>query len=246
VAILKTNRPMNSNVDGISDTTDYYDIYSKIYLEIWGNYDNLSLHCGYYDNGEEVQSHDESIIKMNRFIANLAQIKESDLILDAGCGVGGSSIWFAKNYRARFVGISLSEKEVNVAKKFAKQKFIENVDFKVMDYHNMNFSSGTFDIVLAVESICYSFKKSKFLDECFRLLKTCGKIVITDCFHTDNLMTNQQRKALERVNADYSIQLCSMIQIKEHLKNFEYVEIFNVTSNVRKFYIEELKKIEKT
>jgi hypothetical protein len=59
-------------------------------------------------------------------------------------------------------------------------------------------------------------------------------------------MTNQQRKALERVNADYSIQLCSMTQIKEHLKNFEYVEIFNVTSNVRKFYIEELKKIEKT
>jgi cyclopropane fatty-acyl-phospholipid synthase-like methyltransferase len=132
VAILKTNRPMNSNVDGISDTTDYYDIYSKIYLEIWGNYDNLSLHCGYYDNGEEVQSHDESIIKMNRFFANLAQIKESDLILDAGCGVGGSSIRFAKNYRARFVGISLSEKEVNQAKKFAKEKFIGNVDYKVM------------------------------------------------------------------------------------------------------------------
>jgi hypothetical protein len=72
------------------------------------------------------------------------------------------------------------------------------------------------------------------------------KIVITDYFHTDNPMTNQQHKALERVNADYSIQLCSMIEIKEHLKNFGYVEIFNVTSNVRKFYIEELKKIEKT
>ena len=71
----------------------------------------------------------------------------------------GSSIWFGKNYRARIVGISLSEKEVNLAKKFAKEKFIENVDFKVMDYHNTNFSSGTFDTVLAIESICYALQE---------------------------------------------------------------------------------------
>src|SRR6185295_3270756 len=167
---------MNNNADGICYKQDYYDIYSKIYLEIWGNYDNLSLHLGYYEN-EEVQSHDQSIIKMNRYIANLVQIKESDLILDAGCGIGGSSIWFAENYRARIIGISLSEKEVNAAKKFAKEKFIEKIEFKVMDYHKTNFPSSTFDAVLAIESACYSIKKGKFLDECFRLLKAGGKIV---------------------------------------------------------------------
>jgi cyclopropane fatty-acyl-phospholipid synthase-like methyltransferase len=245
-AILKTNKPMINKVDGISQITDYYDIYSKIYLDIWGNYDNLSLHCGYYENDEEIQSHDESIIKMNRFIADLAQIKQSDLILDAGCSVGGSSIWFAKNYGARIIGISLSEKEVSLAKQFAKEKFVKNVDFKVMDYHNTTFPSGAFDTILAIESVCYSLEKSTFLNECFRLLKTRGKIVITDYFHTDNLMTNQQRKAIERVNEDYSVELCSMIQFKDRLEKFEYVKIFDVTSNVRKSYIEGLKKIEKT
>lgn len=245
MAISKTHRSTNNNVDGRSYKPDFYDIYCKIYLEVWKNYGNLSLHVGLYDNDGEVQSHDRSIEKMNRFIANLAQIKESDLILDAGCGVGGSSIWFAKNYKARIVGISLSEKEVNLAKKFAKEKFIEKVEFKVMDYHKTNFSSGIFDTVLAIESVCYSVKKRQFLDECFRLLKPYGKIVITDYFHTDNPMTNQQRKAIERVNGDFSIQICSMIQFKEQLKNFQDVKIFDLTSNVSKFYVKELKQIQK-
>lgn len=245
VAISKTNRSMINNAGGICYKPDYYDIYSKIYLDIWENYDNLSLHIGYYDN-EEDQSHDQSIIKMNRYIANLAQIKESDLILDAGCGIGGSSLWFAENYGAKIVGISLSEKEVNAAKKFAKEKFIKKVEFKVMDFHNTNFSSSTFDKVLAIESVCYSLKKEKFLDECFRLLKTGGKIVIADYFHSDNPMTFQERKAIERVNEDFSIQLCSMIQFKELLKNFEDLMIFDVTSNVSKFYVDELDQIEKS
>lgn len=79
---------------------DYYDIYHKLYLDIWGNNDNnIALHFGYYDNNEsKLISHNESIIKMNKFIAEKTKIKKSDLILDAGYSVGGSSIWFAKNY----------------------------------------------------------------------------------------------------------------------------------------------------
>lgn len=235
-----------TNTSGTSEITDYYDVYSKIYLDIWGNYDNLSLHCGYYDDDEDTQSHDESIIRMNEFIASHAQIKESDLILDAGCSVGGSSIWFAKNFGARIIGISLSEKEISLAKKFAKEKSVRHVDFKVMDYHNTNFRSGTFDKILAIESICYSLEKRQFLSECFRLLKTNGKIVISDYFTTDNYMTYQELKAIARVNNDYSVELCSMKQFSECLANFVDVKIIDVTSNVRKSYIEGLKKIKKT
>ena len=235
-----------TNVSGISKITDYYDVYSKIYLDIWGNYDNLSLHCGYYDNNDDTQSHDESILRMNKFIASQAQIKESDLILDAGCSVGGSSIWFTKNYGARIIGISLSEKEISLAKKFAKEKSVKNVDFKVMDYHNTNFRSGAFDKILAIESVCYSSEKEKFLNECFRLLKTHGKIIIADYFTPDNSITHQELKAIERVNDDYSARLGSMKQFREYLTDFVDVKILDLTNNVKKSYIEGLKKMEKT
>lgn len=235
-----------TNPSGANEITDYYDVYSKLYLEIWGNYDNLSLHCGYYDKDGSTQSHDESIIRMNKFIADQAGIKESDLILDAGCSVGGSSIWFAKTFGSKIIGISLSEKEISLAKKFAKEKSVKHVDFRVMDYHNTNFRSGTFNKILAIESVCYSLEKVKFLNECYRLLKTNGKIIISDYFTTDNSMTHQELEAISRVNDDYSVDLCSMKQFSNYLTNFVNVKLLDVTSNVRQSYIEGLKKIEKT
>ena len=222
--------------------TDYYDIYHKLYLDIWGNNDNLPLHVGYYDNNEsKFISHDASIIKMNKFIAEKAKIKKSDLILDAGCSVGGSSIWFAKNYGARIIGISFSKKEINLAKKFAQQKSIHNVEFKVMDYHNIEFSSETFDTILAIESVCYSYDKEKFLDECYRLLKKNGKIIITDYFKVDDLVTDLQKKWIDKINKDYSVDLCSMAEFKKYLNKFIYSDLTDITSNVINSYIEGLK-----
>lgn len=151
-----------------------------------------------------------------------------------------------KNFGAKIIGISLSEKEISLAKKFAKEKSAKHVDFEVMDYHNTNFRSGTFDKILAIESVCYSLEKVKFLNECYRLLKTNGKIIISDYFNTDNSMTYQELEAIARVNDDYSVDLCSMKQFSEYLTNFVNVRIEDVTSNVRKSYIEGLKKIEKT
>jgi methylase of polypeptide subunit release factors len=49
-------------------------------------------------------------------------IKPQDRILDAGCGIGGSSIWMAKNFKNQAIGITISPKQVAYAKKQAKRK----------------------------------------------------------------------------------------------------------------------------
>lgn len=59
-----------------------------------GNYDNLAIHMGYYD--DSIESHEESLLRLNEIVFDIAKIGENDLVLDAGCGVGGSSIWLAK------------------------------------------------------------------------------------------------------------------------------------------------------
>jgi tocopherol O-methyltransferase len=216
---------------------DYYDMNSEILLDVWGDHDSLALHCGYYDEDNE----QEPIIKMNTLIAKEAQIKKSDRVLDAGCGVGGSSIWFAKNYGATITGISLSEKEIKLAQKFAQEKSVSNVEFRVMDYHRTTFAPQSFDTILAVESLCYSSEKEKFLDECLRLLKTSGKIVIVDVFSNQ-----QQCDPIERINGYYSCQLESLEQFRQALKRkFTRIKILDISQNVKKSYIEALKKIEK-
>jgi cyclopropane fatty-acyl-phospholipid synthase-like methyltransferase len=220
---------------------DYYDMNSEILIDVWGDHDNFALHCGYYD--ENNPEEEEPIIKMNRLIAKEAQIKKSDRVLDAGSGVGGSSIWFAKNYGATITGISLSEKEIKLAQKFAQEKSVLNVEFRVMDYHRTGFPAQSFDTILAVESLCYSSEKEKFLDECLRLLKTSGKIVIVDVFSKSN---QQYCDAIERINAYYSCELGSLEQFRQLLKRkFARIKILDISQNVKKSYIEALKKIQK-
>ena len=105
-------------------------------------------------------------------MAEVAKIKSSDAILDAGCGIGGSSIFLAERIGCSVTGISLSERQVNKAKELAIEKKVEaNVDFKVMNFCVTNFPDENFDVVWGCESICYADDKEQFIKEAYRVLK---------------------------------------------------------------------------
>ena len=229
----------------INNVSQYYNDYYGIYLDIWGNYDNLALHMGYYDDNDEMQSHDDSILKMNRVIANIAKIKKGDFILDAGCGVGGSSIWFAKNYDVKITGITLSEREVNFAKKIADERNIKNVEFKVMDFTDTEFDNEIFDIIFGIESVCHAHNKIDFLSESQRLLRKNGRIIVTDYFKKNETLSSREKNKIDKINHGYSVDLCSMNQFKEFLTNFENIELHDITNNVERSYEEGIKKIQK-
>ena len=77
----KTNNDLRQNLEVIN----YYNAVQERYNKFWMNLDNLAIHYGYYDEG--VNSHENSLIRMNQFLANKAKIKKTDLILDAGAVV---------------------------------------------------------------------------------------------------------------------------------------------------------------
>ena len=52
---------------------------------------SLAIHYGYWD--EKVRSFPQSLLRMNEVMMEAARIKSTDKVLDAGCGVGGSSIF---------------------------------------------------------------------------------------------------------------------------------------------------------
>jgi SAM-dependent methyltransferase len=122
---------------------------------------------------------------MNEVMMDKSGIRESDTVLDAGCGVGGSAIYLAKNRRCVITGISLSERQVKQAKGNAIKNRVEGlVDFKVMDYSATDFQDSSFDVVWGCESICYADDKQKFIEEAYRLLKPGGRLIIADGFAT--------------------------------------------------------------
>ena len=165
---------------------------------------------------------------------NLPNIKKSDRILDAGCGVGGSAFFLAQNFQAKITGITLSEKQLA----FARQKLEdfhlkEQVDFRLEDYGHTTFSNNSFDIIWAIESITSSPDKLQFAKETSRLLKSGGKLVIADYFATAN--KNDPDNLLEKWQNCWS--MAPFMNIDDYSKLFEeqgfkLVKSENITKNI--------------
>jgi tocopherol O-methyltransferase len=162
---------------------DYYRDTENAYKDSWDLNNSLAIHYGYWDG--KVRSFPQSLLRMNEVMMETAAIKQSDKVLDAGCGVGGSSIFLASALGCKVTGITLSERQEQQATENAKQKGVEKlVDFKVMDYCATNFPDASFDIVWGCESICYADDKHQFVREAYRLLKPGGRLVVADGFVT--------------------------------------------------------------
>lgn len=182
----------------------YYKDTENAYKDSWDLNNSLAIHYGYWDEG--VKSFPESLLRMNAVMMKAADIKPADHVLDAGCGVGGSSIFLASTLGCRVTGITLSERQVQLATMNTQKKHLENlVDFKVMDYCNTEFPDASFDVVWGCESICYADDKEKFIKEAYRLLKRGGRLVVADGFVTDFAKNDNPiiRKWLEGWQVNY-------------------------------------------
>jgi tocopherol O-methyltransferase len=160
---------------------EYYNTTEHSYKDAWDLNNSLAIHYGYWD--EKVKSFPGSLLRMNEVMIEAAEIKPTDKVLDAGCGVGGSSIFMANKIGCNVTGISLSEKQIAQAIINAEKKNVaDKVHFFKMDYCRTGFPDASFDIVWGCESICYADDKELFIKEAYRLLKSGGRLVIADGF----------------------------------------------------------------
>ena len=62
------------------------------------------------------------------------------IILDIGCGIGGSSIWLAKNFGASVIGVDINKERITIAKKLAEENKINDlVSFFAGDFFDSKF-----------------------------------------------------------------------------------------------------------
>ena len=163
---------------------DYYRSTENAYKDSWDLAGSLAIHYGYWD--KTVRTFRESLLRMNEVMMDAAAIKATDRVLDAGCGVGGSSIHIAARTGATVTGISLSERQVQQAHENARSRGVEDhTSFAVMDYSATTFPDASFDVVWGCESICYADDKKQFIQEAFRLLRPGGRLVVADGFVTN-------------------------------------------------------------
>ncbi|MEP7323276.1 MAG: methyltransferase domain-containing protein [Saprospiraceae bacterium] len=157
----------------------YYDNTWLDYRVLWINKKDRALHFGYYDTFKE--SHSEALEKMNQVMAGEVDIKPSDMLLDAGCGQGGSALWLAKHIGCTVKGVTLVPHQAAVANREANERGLnDKAQFSVQDYANTNFEDESFSVIWACESLCHAPSKKSFYDEAFRLLKPGGRLIVAE------------------------------------------------------------------
>ena len=152
------------------DVEQYYDLSQTHYKRVWDLQRSRSLHYGYWDSS--TKNFHEALLNINKILAEKAGINKQHKVLDAGCGIGGSSLWLAKNIGCNVTGISLSAKQVQTANNLALAENLQTLAiFDQQDFTATKYTAESFDIIWAIESVCHASDKSKFINEAYRLLK---------------------------------------------------------------------------
>lgn len=147
-------------------------------LPNWGG-ESLGFHFGLGD--ETTTSLVESIANTNRYLAERANVATGTRVLDAGCGVGGSAIWLARELGARVVGVTLLERQVALARALATERGLDElVRFEVLDMAETGFPAASFDVVWNVESMCHVADLEAYLLHVRELLADGGRFACID------------------------------------------------------------------
>lgn len=203
----------------------------------WRSKHTPALHFGYYD--EKAVNHHRAVIRANEVLAEMGKIQQGARIIDAGCGLGHSTLWLAEHFNARVTGITIVPKQVKTMQKFIAKKGIANVYFLEASYFNMPFENNSVDIVWAIEAVCHAKDKSEFYKEAYRVLKPGGKLLIGENLRTSRPMEVEKEKLLEEIFHSWAIP--DLDTFEEHLSHaqkagFHTFKNNNVTANMMVSY----------
>jgi cyclopropane-fatty-acyl-phospholipid synthase len=148
----------------------HYDLSDELYDLFLDSKKQYS--CAYFktenDSLETAQNN-----KIQHIIKKL-NIKKNQKVLDIGCGWGSLAIDIAKSINCEVTGITLSKNQLNYCIKKAKENKLENqVNFKLMDYRELN---EKFDRIVSIgmfEHVGRKFYK-KFFKQLENLLSEDG------------------------------------------------------------------------
>jgi tocopherol O-methyltransferase len=188
---------------------EFYDASSGLWEEVWGEH----MHHGYYGQDGNLKL-DRRQAQINLIEELLTWAKDEDTrpqnILDVGCGIGGSSLYLAEKFGARVTGITLSPVQANRAKERAQAAGLAaNTDFQVANALDMPFADNSFDLVWSLESGEHMPDKQKFLQECYRVLKPGGKLILATWCHRPinivNPLSSIETKQLQDIYRVYCL-----------------------------------------
>lgn len=225
------------------ETKDHEKLVGKFYDDYWSSIvwwkdsdETLSIHYGFYE--KDIKTRKEAMYNMNDYVAKLLGLEKNKpmKILDAGCGVGGTSIYLAKKYsNVSFTGITIAPEQVKLATYFSNERCVDNTEFMLKSYLNTDFPDNSFDGIFALESSSYAQNHCDFVDEMFRILKPGGRFIVVDSF----LRVDSLNPIMQKIYDEFCLgfgyaTLPNLEKYKSYVKEngFIKIDVEDISKNV--------------
>lgn len=181
----------------------HYDDLIEIYEDLWGEH----IHHGYWDLDERAADRHTAQVRTVEELVAFGEVPPGGRVLDAGCGIGSSGFYLARELGCRVDGITLSLEQVRRGEDKARQAGLDQdqVRFHHGDVLASPFDPGTFDVVWSLESCELMPDKATFLGECHRLLKPGGRLVVATWCSRDANPSPEEVRLLRRIYKDFSV-----------------------------------------
>lgn len=161
------------------EITNFYNQATEDY-KFWSK--DFNMHFGYYIPFKtNIFKRDAMLNEMNnQVITRLQLTTNKGLLIDLGCGMGGTMRYALKKHKKLSAfGVTLSDFQVKKGNALLKN---QNGTILKENYNNTSFTSNAFDAAMAIESFCHSGHSKNAIQEAYRILKPNGKLVIADAF----------------------------------------------------------------
>ncbi|GAA2520166.1 methyltransferase domain-containing protein [Winogradskya humida] len=207
-----------------------------------------NVHLGYWTSPGDPSSVQEATDRLTDMMIERLGLVPGATVLDLGCGLGAPAVRLGKAADVSVTGVATSTVLVEKARQAAHDAGVDDrVGFQVADALALPFGDGSFDAVLAIESIVHMTDLPRVFSEVRRVLRPGGRIVLTIFFRKEPLYGHaaQVVEAYRRLSLNGELLLPEEFPPLLRSAGLHQVEFLDITRQTMRHHREMIANVEK-